>query len=73
MYKVKSNSVLMDQYPNLVVIPAIHIVTEHVNTTVPVVLINLSTESIFLDKNEILGFLDKVHVEIYKITTHTLF
>ena len=35
-----------------------------------VVLINLSTKSIFLDKNEILGFLEKVYAKNYEITTN---
>ena len=44
--------------------------TEYVSTIVLVVLINLSTEYT-LDRNEILGFLDKVSMEICDITvTH---
>ena len=42
IYEVKANSFLLDQYPNLVVISAIHIVTECVSTTVPVALAYLS-------------------------------
>ena len=65
IYKVKSNSVLLDQHPNLVMIPTIHIVVKHMSMTISSVLVNLATESIFLDENGILGFLDKTDVEIY--------
>ena len=58
IYEVKCNTFLADQHPNLVVILAIYIVTKHVNTIVPFVLTSPSPESIFLDKNEIVGLLD---------------
>ena len=40
-YEVKPNSILSDQYPNMVVIPAIQITSEQANKFVPFVLINL--------------------------------
>ena len=48
IYKVKSISVHLDQYLNLVVISVIHILTEHASTINPVVLANLSSEYIFV-------------------------
>ena len=56
IYEVIANSFLSDQYYNLVVISAICIVNEYVNTIVPAVLVNISSESIFVDNNKILGF-----------------
>ena len=36
IYKIKSNSALLDQHPKMVVImPSIYIVTKHVNAIVP--------------------------------------
>ena len=58
------------QYPYLVVIQAIHIVTQYVSITILVVLVYLSTKSIFLDKNEILGCLDKADVGIGQSTAY---
>ena len=43
------------QYPSMVVMPAIHISPKWTATIILFVLVNLSTESIFLSKNEILG------------------
>ena len=68
-YKDKPNSLLSDQYPNKVVIPAIHITTTQGNTIVQFLLVNLSTDIIFLSKNKILGLLDKSDSEIYEIPT----
>ena len=56
MSVVKTNNFLSHQHLNLVVPPAIHILTKHVNMIVPFVLVNLVTESIFLDKHDILFF-----------------
>ena len=57
-YEVKPNGFLMDQYPNMVIIPVIHIMPMWTDTTFPFVIINLSTKPIFLAKHEVLGFLD---------------
>ena len=54
-YEVKPNSLLMDQYPIVVVMPVIHIMPRWTDTIVSFILINFSTESIFLSKYEVLG------------------
>ena len=54
-YEVKPNSFLMDQYPNMVIIPVIHITPMQTDTIIPFIIIHLSTESIFLSKHEVLG------------------
>ena len=69
IYKVKPNSLLMDQQPNVVIIPVMHIIPKQTDTIVPFVIINLSTESAFLSKCEILGILDQTDTEICEITT----
>ena len=56
IHKVKPNSLLMDQYPNMVVMPVIHVTSRWTDTIVPFVVISLSTESILLFKCEDLGF-----------------
>ena len=57
-YEVKPNSLLMDQYPNMVIIPVIHITAKQTDTIAPFIIINLSNESVCLPKCEIIGFLD---------------
>ena len=59
----------MDQYPNMVIIPVIHITPMQTDTIIPFVVINLLTKSIFLSKHKILGFLDQIDTEICKIMT----
>ena len=49
-YKVKPNSFLMDQYPNMVIISVIHLMPMWTDATVPFVIINMSTKSISLSK-----------------------
>ena len=66
-YEVKPNSLLMDEYPNMVIIPVIHITPMQVDTIIPFTVINLSTESIFLSKCKVLGFLDQTGTEICKV------
>ena len=68
--EVKPNSLLRDQHPNMAIIPVIHITPKQTDTTVPFVLINLSTKSFFLSKCEILGFLDQTDTEICEIMTN---
>ena len=50
IYEVKPNSLLMNQYPNMVVIPVIYITPKQTDTIGPFVIIKLSTESIFPSK-----------------------
>ena len=68
-YKFKPNSLLMDQYPNMVIMHVIHIAPKQTNTIVSFVIINLSTESIFLSKCEMLGFLDQTDTDMCEIMT----
>ena len=59
-YDVKPNSLLMDWYPNIVVVPVIHIMPKQTETIIPFIVINLSTESIFLSKCEALACLEPI-------------
>ena len=59
----------MVQYPNMVIIPVIHIMPVWTDTTIPFIIINMSTEHIFLAKCKVLGFLDQVDTEICEMTT----
>ena len=68
-YEVNPNSLFMDQYPNMVTIPVIHMTLKQADTIGPFVIINLSIEPIFLPKHKILGFFDQTHTEICEIMT----
>ena len=68
-YEVKPNNLLMDQYPNMVIRPVIHITPKQMDSIAPYIIIKLSNKSIFLLKHEILGFLDQTDTEICEIMT----
>ena len=59
----------MDQYHNMGSIPVIHMTPLQTDTIIPFILINLSAESIFLSKHEVIGFLDQTDTEICEIMT----
>ena len=61
----------MDQYPNLIILPVIYIVNEPMTKIIPFVFINLTIESIYLHKNEGIGFLGETTVKLCEIVTPT--
>ena len=72
LHKVVPNFLLSDEYPELVLIPTVHNVEITKIECIPYVLLNLSEESIFLRKGEILRHLDKEDITIEEITTETM-
>ena len=68
VYEVKPNLLLTNEYPNLVVLPMLHVVQREKHDNIPVALINLNEdERIFLKKGEILGYLEPSPIEITEI------
>ena len=71
LYEIKPNYLLTNEYPNLYVIPMIHNVDIHKTEDVPLVVINLLTDSVYLTKGEIMGFMQSKSLDISEITTET--
>ena len=71
LYKIEPNSLLTIEYPNLLVIPIIHNVDIHKTENVPLIVINLSTDSVYLSKGDIIGFMQSQSLDISEITTET--
>ena len=69
LYEIEQNYLLTDEYPNLCVIPMIHNVDIHKTEKVPLVVINFSTDSIYLSKGKIMGFMQSQSLDISEITT----
>ena len=68
VYEVKSNLLLTNEHPNLVVLPMLHVVQKEKHDNIPIALINLDEdEKIFLEKGEILGYLEPSPIEITEI------
>ena len=71
LYEIEPNYLLTNKYPNLYIIPMIHNVDIHKTEDVPIVVINLLPDSVYLSKGEIMGFMQSQSLDISEITTET--
>ena len=71
LYEIEPNYLLTEEYPNLCIIPMIHNVDIHKTEDVPLVVINFSTDSVYLSKGEIMGFMQNQSLDISEIITET--
>ena len=71
IYEVEPNQCLIEEYPNLCIIPMIHNVDVHKTENVPLVVINLSNDDVYLSKGEVMGFMQNQSLDISEIVTET--
>ena len=71
MHEIEQNYLLTEEYPNLYIIPMMHNVDVHKTENVPLVVINFLTDSIYLLKGEIMGFMQDQSLDISEIVTET--
>ena len=71
IYETEPSQYLNEEYPNLCVIPMIHNVDVHKTENVPLVVINLSTDDVYLSKGEVMGFMQNQSLDISEIVTET--
>ena len=71
LYEIKPNYLLTIEYPNICILPMIHNVDLHKTENVPLVVINLLTDSIYLSKGEVIGFMLSQSLDICEIMTET--
>ena len=71
LYEIEPNHLLIEEYPNLYIIPTVHNVDVHKTENVPLVFINFSTDSVYLSKGEIMGFMQNQSLDISEILTET--
>ena len=71
LYEVEPNCLLTNEYPNLYIVPAIHNVDLYKSENVPLVVINFSSDNIYLPKGEIIGFMQCQSLDISEIITET--
>ena len=69
--KFEPSQCLNEEYPNLTIIPMIHNVDVHKTENVPLVVINLLTDDVYLLKGEIMGFMQNQSLDISEIVTKT--
>ena len=72
IYEIEPNYLLTEEYPNLCVIPMMHNVDVHKTENVPLVVFNFLTDSVYLSKGEIMGFMQNQPLDISEIVTETL-
>ena len=71
IYEIEPSSNLYKKYPNLCVIPMIHNVDIHKTENVHLVVINFSSDEIYLLKGETMGFMQIQSLGISEITIET--
>ena len=71
LYEIKPNYLLTNEYPNLCILPMIHHVDLHKTENVSLVVVNLSTDSIYLSKGDIMVFMQSKYLDISEIMTET--
>ena len=71
LYEIEPCRILNEKYPNLCVIPMIHNVDIHRTEHLPLVVINIAFDDIYLSKGETMGFMQIPSIEISEIMTET--
>ena len=69
IYKTSLDYLIQNEYPNLVSISAIHCKDTLVQTGIPLIVLNLGTYSIELQKGLVVGYLDNEEIDISEIST----
>ena len=71
LYEIEPNYLLTNEHPNLYIIPTIHNVDEYKSENVPLVVINLLSDNIYLPKGEIMGFMQCQSLDVSEIVNET--
>ena len=71
LYEIEPCDILNEKYPNLCVIPMIHNVDVHRTEHLPLIVINVASDDIYLSKGDIMGFMQIQSIEISEIMTET--
>ena len=71
LYDIEPNYLLTNEYPNLYIIPTIHNVDLYKSENVPLVVIILLPDSIYLPKGDITGLMQSQPLDISEIITET--
>ena len=71
IYEIEPNDSLLEEHPNLYIVPMLYNVDTYTTESVPMVLINFSLDDISFSKGEIVGFLQNQSLDISEIRTET--
>ena len=73
LYRVKTNHMIQNNHPNLVLLSTIHRIDELVETDVPLVTINMGIQDILLTNNTVMVHLNPEEIDISEATTQTAY
>ena len=71
IHEIEPNLHLIEEYPNLYVVPMMHNVDIHKTENIPMVVVNFLADDISLSKGEIMGFMQNQPLDISEIITET--
>ena len=73
LYRVRTNHILQNNYPNLTTLSTVHRIDELVTSGIPLVVINMGVKDIWLSKETVMAHLDAEEVDISEVTTQTVY
>ena len=73
LYKIRTNHLIQNKHPNLIFISTMHRVDEFVNEGIPLAVINVGIEDIWLNNNTAIAHLDVEELDISEITTQSAY
>ena len=71
LYKIRTDHLIQNDHPNLIFISTLHRVDEVVKDHIPLVVINVGREDIWLEGNTVIAHLDVEELDISEITTQS--
>ena len=71
LYEIEPNYLLTNEHPHLYIIPNLHNVNVYKSEDVPLVVINFSSDNIYLPQGEIMGFMQCQSLDVSEIVTET--
>ena len=71
LYEIEPCEILKDKYPDLCIIPMIHNVDVHRTEHLPLVVVNLASDVVYLSKGKTVGFMQIQSLEISEFMTET--
>ena len=73
LYRVRTNHLIHNNHPNLVLLSTIHRIDELVRTGIPLVVLNMSIQDIWLPASTVMVHLDPEEIDVSEVTTQTVY
>ena len=73
LYRVRTNHLIYNNHPNLVLLSTIHRIDELVRTDIPLVVLNMGIQDIWLPASTVMVHLDPEEIDISEITTQNVY